>query len=50
VRGGKGVGGLGICGAGAAVANTVFTAMGVRERDFPITLDKVLPGLPLTEL
>ncbi|WP_405550531.1 molybdopterin cofactor-binding domain-containing protein [Streptomyces sp. NBC_01171] len=42
----KGAGELGICGAGAAVANAVFNATGVRVRDFPITLDKVLPGLP----
>jgi CO/xanthine dehydrogenase Mo-binding subunit len=28
--------------------NTAF-ATGVRVRDFPITLDKVLPGLPLVE-
>jgi xanthine dehydrogenase YagR molybdenum-binding subunit len=31
------------------VANAVFNATGVRVRDFPITLDKVLPGLPLVE-
>jgi xanthine dehydrogenase YagR molybdenum-binding subunit len=43
----KGVGELGICGSGAAVANAVFNATGVRVRDFPITLDKLLPGLPL---
>jgi xanthine dehydrogenase YagR molybdenum-binding subunit len=24
----------------------VFNATGVRVRDFPITLDKLLPGLP----
>jgi xanthine dehydrogenase YagR molybdenum-binding subunit len=42
----KGLGELGICGSGAAVANAVFNATGVRVRDFPITLDKVLPGLP----
>ena len=42
----KGIGELGICGAGAAVANAVFNATGVRVRDFPITLDKLLPGLP----
>ena len=42
----KGVGELGICGTGAAVANAVFNATGVRVRDFPITLDKLLPGLP----
>ena len=41
----KGVGELGICGAGAAVANAVYNACGVRVRDFPITLDKVLAGL-----
>jgi xanthine dehydrogenase YagR molybdenum-binding subunit len=43
----KGVGELGICGTGAAVANAVFNATGVRVRDFPITIDKLLPGLPL---
>jgi xanthine dehydrogenase YagR molybdenum-binding subunit len=47
VLGAKGLGELGICGAGAAVANAVFNATGVRVRDFPITLDKVLPGLPV---
>lgn len=41
----KGVGELGICGAGAAVANAVYNACGVRVRDYPITLDKVLKGL-----
>jgi xanthine dehydrogenase YagR molybdenum-binding subunit len=42
----KGIGELGISGAGAAIANAVFNACGVRVRDFPITLDKILPGLP----
>jgi xanthine dehydrogenase YagR molybdenum-binding subunit len=46
ILGAKGVGELGICGAGAAVANAVFNATGVRVRDFPMTLEKVLPGLP----
>ncbi len=41
----KGVGELGICGAGAAVANAVYNATGVRIRDYPLTLDKVLVGL-----
>jgi xanthine dehydrogenase YagR molybdenum-binding subunit len=41
----KGIGELGICGAGAAVANAVYNACGVRIRDYPLTLDKVLPGL-----
>jgi hypothetical protein len=36
----KGVGELGICGVGAAVANAVYNATGVRVRDYPITLDK----------
>jgi xanthine dehydrogenase YagR molybdenum-binding subunit len=49
VLGAKGLGELGICGAGAAVANAVFNATGVRVRDFPITLEKVLPGLPPME-
>jgi xanthine dehydrogenase YagR molybdenum-binding subunit len=40
----KGLRELGFCGAGAAVGNAVFNATGVR--DFPITLDKLLPGLP----
>ncbi len=43
----KGVGELGICGAGAAVANAIFNATGIRIRDYPITLDKLLPGLPI---
>ncbi len=42
----KGVGELGICGAGAAVANAIYNACGVRIRDYPLTLDKVLAGLP----
>lgn len=42
----KGLGELGICGAGAAVANAVFNATGVRVREFPLTLDKLLPLLP----
>jgi xanthine dehydrogenase YagR molybdenum-binding subunit len=44
--GAKGIGELGICGSGAAIANAVYNASGVRVRDFPITLEKVLPGLP----
>jgi xanthine dehydrogenase YagR molybdenum-binding subunit len=47
VLGAKGVGELGHCGANAAVANAVFNATGVRVRDFPITIEKLLPGLPL---
>jgi xanthine dehydrogenase YagR molybdenum-binding subunit len=42
----KGVGEVGICGAGAALNNAVFNATGVRVRDYPITLDKLLAELP----
>jgi xanthine dehydrogenase YagR molybdenum-binding subunit len=42
----KGVGELGICGAGAAVANAIHNACGARVRDYPITLDKILATLP----
>ncbi len=42
----KGVGELGICGAAAAVANAIYNATGVRVRDYPIMLDKLLAGLP----
>ena len=38
----KGVGEVGICGAGAAVANAVYNACGLRIRDYPITPDKLL--------
>ncbi|HEY4067346.1 MAG TPA: aldehyde oxidoreductase molybdenum-binding subunit PaoC [Burkholderiaceae bacterium] len=40
----KGVGELGLCGVGAAIANAVYHATGVRVRDYPVTLDKLLPG------
>ncbi|RZF65061.1 xanthine dehydrogenase family protein molybdopterin-binding subunit [Sphingomonas populi] len=42
----KGIGELGLCGVGAAVANAVYNATGVRIRDYPITLDKHLEHLP----
>jgi xanthine dehydrogenase YagR molybdenum-binding subunit len=42
----KGVGELGICGVGAAVANAIYNATNVRVRDYPITLDKLLARLP----
>jgi xanthine dehydrogenase YagR molybdenum-binding subunit len=44
--GSKGIGEIGIVGTAAAVANAVFHATGVRVRDLPITLDKVLAALP----
>ena len=42
----KGVGELGICGVAAAIANAIYNATGVRVRDYPVTLDKLLPGMP----
>lgn len=42
----KGVGELGMCGVGAAVANAVYNATGIRVREYPITLDKYLDRLP----
>jgi xanthine dehydrogenase YagR molybdenum-binding subunit len=44
--GAKGLGELSISGAGAAVTNAIYNACGVRVRDFPMTLDKILAGLP----
>ncbi len=44
----KGVGELGICGVGAAIANAVYNACGVRVREYPLTLDKIIGGLPPT--
>ncbi|MET0616878.1 MAG: aldehyde oxidoreductase molybdenum-binding subunit PaoC [Luteibacter sp.] len=42
----KGVGELGLCGVAAAIANAVYNATGVRVRDYPVTLDKLLDHLP----
>ncbi|MDP1027255.1 aldehyde oxidoreductase molybdenum-binding subunit PaoC [Sphingomonas sp. KR1UV-12] len=42
----KGVGELGLCGVGGAIANSIYNATGVRVRDYPITLDKHLQFLP----
>ncbi|SEH66880.1 xanthine dehydrogenase YagR molybdenum-binding subunit [Methylobacterium sp. 275MFSha3.1] len=42
----KGVGELGISGVGAAVANAIYNATGIRVRDYPITLDKLLDRMP----
>ena len=44
--GAKGIGELGISGAGAAITNAIYNATGVRVRDWPMTLDQILPGLP----
>jgi xanthine dehydrogenase YagR molybdenum-binding subunit len=43
----KGIGELGICGAGASIANAIYNACGARIRDYPITLDKLLSALPV---
>nr|CAD6608710.1 xanthine dehydrogenase family protein molybdopterin-binding subunit [Rhizobium sp. TCK] len=42
----KGLGEIGIIGVGAAVANAIFHATGTRHRYFPITIDKIMEGLP----
>ena len=42
----KGIGELGISGCGAAIGNAVFNATGIRVRDYPITVDKLLDHLP----
>jgi xanthine dehydrogenase YagR molybdenum-binding subunit len=43
----KGIGELGICGVAAAVANAIYNATGVRVRDYPVTLDKLLAKMPI---
>lgn len=45
----KGVAELGICGVAAAVANAVYNATGIRVRDYPITIDKLLDRMPDVE-
>jgi xanthine dehydrogenase YagR molybdenum-binding subunit len=42
----KGVGEIGIVGTAAAVANAAYHATGVRVRDLPITIDKLLVLTP----
>ena len=42
----KGVAELGICGVAAAIANAIYNASGVRIRDYPMTLDKLIGQLP----
>jgi xanthine dehydrogenase YagR molybdenum-binding subunit len=43
--GSKGMGEIGIVGTAAAVTNAVYDAVGVRVRDLPVRLDKLLPHL-----
>jgi xanthine dehydrogenase YagR molybdenum-binding subunit len=40
--GAKGLGELGVVGVAAALANAVHHATGIRVRELPITLDKLL--------
>lgn len=42
----KGVGELGICGVAAAIANAAYNASGVRVRQYPIMLDRMIDRLP----
>ncbi|MFQ6180401.1 aldehyde oxidoreductase molybdenum-binding subunit PaoC [Sinorhizobium meliloti] len=42
----KGIAELGICGVAAAVANAIYNATGIRVREYPITLDKLIEELP----
>jgi xanthine dehydrogenase YagR molybdenum-binding subunit len=43
----KGVGELGICGVAAAISNAIYNATGVRVRDYPVTLDKLIGNMPI---
>ena len=43
----KGIAELGICGVAAAIANAVYNATGVRVREYPVTLDKLIGKMPL---
>lgn len=45
----KGIGELGAGGTGGAVVNAVYNATGVRIRDFPVTIDRLLPGMMARE-
>ncbi|MCJ8140170.1 aldehyde oxidoreductase molybdenum-binding subunit PaoC [Falsirhodobacter halotolerans] len=42
----KGIGELGLCGVAAAIANAVHDATGVRVRDYPVTVDRLIDHLP----
>ncbi|SHF69998.1 xanthine dehydrogenase family protein molybdopterin-binding subunit [Geodermatophilus nigrescens] len=46
VMGAKGIGEIGIVGTAAAVSNAVWHATGVRVRELPVTLDRLLTALP----
>jgi xanthine dehydrogenase YagR molybdenum-binding subunit len=42
----KGVGEIGVTGSAGAVANAVWHATGIRVRQFPITLDRLIEPRP----
>lgn len=42
----KGVGELGLCGVAAAIANAAYNATGIRVRDYPITMNRMIDRLP----
>ena len=42
----KGIGELGISGAAPSIVNAIYNATGIRVRDLPVTLDKLLAELP----
>jgi xanthine dehydrogenase YagR molybdenum-binding subunit len=44
--GARGIGEIGITGLAAAVGNAVYHATGKRIRELPITLDKLMTGIP----
>jgi xanthine dehydrogenase YagR molybdenum-binding subunit len=44
--GARGVGEIGVTGLAAAVANAVYHATGKRVRDLPISLEKLMDGVP----
>jgi xanthine dehydrogenase YagR molybdenum-binding subunit len=44
--GARGIGEIGITGLAAAVANAVYHATGKRVRELPITIDKLMDGVP----
>lgn len=44
--GARGIGEIGMTGLAAAVANAVYHATGKRIRNLPITLDKLMDGIP----
>jgi xanthine dehydrogenase YagR molybdenum-binding subunit len=45
VLGIKGVGEIGVTGTAGAIANAVWHATGIRVRQFPITLDRLIPAV-----